>query len=133
MGHILSQVPHTPANKAIIRCFKQEATKKDNLKHLSYLLPDKNLKRLSVKNNANISDLVVQSCGKSVYVCVCVCGGGGIWCVSVLVERAVSIYIYKNILIISLASRCKAFPPPQVGFDNCFLILVLNLVIKKRS
>ena len=49
---------------------------------------------------------------------------------SVLVERAVSIYIYKNILIISLASRCKAFPPPQVGFDNCFLILVLNLVIK---
>ena len=64
---------------------------------------------------------------------VCVWGGGGIWCVSVLVERAVSIYIYKNILIISLASRCKAFPPPQVGFDNCFLILVLNLVIKKRS
>ena len=66
--------------------------------------------------------------------CVCLYvgegGGGGIWCVSVLVERAVSIYIYKNILIISLASRCKAFPPPQVGFDNCFLILVLNLVIK---
>ena len=129
MGHILSQVPHTPANQAIIRCFKQEATKKDNLKHLSYLLPDKNLKRLSVINNANISDLVVQSCGKSVYVCM----WGGIWCVSVLVERDVSIYIYKNILIISLASRCKAFPPPQVGFDNCFLILVLNLVIKKRS
>ena len=52
---------------------------------------------------------------------------------SVLVERAVSIYIYKITLIISLASRCQAFPPPQVGFDNGFLILVLNLVIKKRS
>ena len=51
------------------------------------------------------------------------------WCVSVLIERAVIIYIYKNTLIISLAS----FPPPQVGFDNCFLILVLNLVIKKNA
>ena len=75
MGHILSQVPHTPADKAIIRYFKQEATKKDNLTHLLCLLPDKNLKRLSVINNANISDLVVQGFGKSVYVCVCgVCG-----------------------------------------------------------
>ena len=129
MGHILSQVPHTPAKKAIIRYFKQEATKKDNLKHLLYLLPDKNLRRLSVINNANLSDLVVQDCGKSVYVCV----WGGMWCVSVLVERAVSIYIYKNTLIISLASRCQAFPAPQVGFDNCFLILLLTLVIKKRS
>ena len=76
LRHILSQVPHTSANKAIIRYFKQKATKKkDNLKHLLYLLPDKNLNRLSVINNANISDLVVQGCGKSVYVCVCgVCG-----------------------------------------------------------
>ena len=57
----------------------------------------------------------------------------GCVCVSELAERAVSIYIYKNTLIISLASRCQASPPPQVGFDNCFLILVLNLVIKKRS
>ena len=64
---------------------------------------------------------------------MCVCVGGGMLCVSVLVERAVSIYIYKITLIISLASRCQAFPPPQVGFDNDFLILVLNLVIKKRS
>ena len=65
---------HIP-NKAIIRYFKQEATKKDKLKHLLYLLPDKNLNRLSVINNANNSDLVVQGCGKSVYVCVCgVCG-----------------------------------------------------------
>ena len=53
----------------------------------------------------------------------------GMWFVSVVVKRAVSIYIY-NTLIISLASRCQAFPPPQVSFDNCFLILVLNLVIK---
>ena len=59
---------------------------------------------------------------------VCV---GGMWFVSVVVKRAVSIYIYKNTLIISLASRCQAFPPPQVSFDNCFLILVLNLVIEK--
>ena len=51
----------------------------------------------------------------------------GMWFVSVVVKRAVSIYIYKNTLIISLASRCQAFPPPQVGF----LILVLNLVVKK--
>ena len=50
-----------------------------------------------------------------------------------LVEQAVNIYIYKNTLIIPLASRCQAFPPPQFGFDNFFLILVLNLVIKKHS
>ena len=69
------------------------------------------------------------------YVCVWGGGGGGgaVWCVFVLVEQALSIYIYKNTLIISLTSRCQAFPPLQVGFDNCFLILVLNLVIKKRS
>ena len=57
----------------------------------------------------------------------------GMWFVSVVVKRAVSIYIYKNTLIISLASRCQAFPPPQVSFDNFFLILVLNLVIKKNG
>ena len=73
-------MPHTAVNKAIIRYFKQEATKKDNLKHLLYLLPYKNLKRLSVINNANNSDLLVQGCGKSVYVCVCVWGGGGRVC-----------------------------------------------------
>ena len=131
MGHILSQVPHTPADKAIIRYFKQEATKKkDNLKHLLCLLPDKNLKRLSVINNANISDLVVKGFGKSMYVCVCV---GYVVCVCTCRTGRKYLYIYKNTLIISLASRCQAFPPPQVGFDNCFLILVLNLVIKKRS
>ena len=54
-----------------MRYFKQGATKrKDNPQHLLYPLPNKNLKGLSVINSASISDLVVQGCGKSVYVCV---------------------------------------------------------------
>ena len=131
-AHLKPSVPYTSqqSNNTI---FQTRSHKKDNLKHLLYLLPYKNLKRLSVINNANISGLLVQGCGKSVYVCVCVCVWGGMWCMYVLVEQAVNIYIYKNTLIIPLASRCQAFPPPQVGFDNCFLILVLNLVIKKHS
>ena len=126
MGHILSQVPHTTANEAIIRYFKQEATKNRQPKTSFISTPrQKSQKTLCNKQCKHFR----PRCPGLWKECVCLCVWG-IWYVSVLVERAVTIYIYKNTLIISLASRCQAFPPPQVSFDNCFLILVLNLVIK---
>ena len=129
MGHILSQVPHTPANQAIIRYFKQEATEKKKPK-TSFIstLRQKSQKTLCNKQCKHFR----PRCPGLWKECVCLCVGYMV-CVCTCRTGRKYLHIYKNTLIISLTSRCQAFPPPQVGFDNCFLILVLNLVIKKRS